>query len=110
MMVGQAGSGGGGDAPFRVSLPVMGEVIDDLVEFRRYLSEQIESAQHVVMALGSDWSGQAREAQLQFFAELRRGMDKVDEGLAEFSESVSRSKGHYETAISTNTGMWEGRG
>lgn len=109
-MAGQAGPGSGEDAPFRVSLPVMGEVIDDLVGFRRYLAEQIESAQHVVMALGSDWSGQAREAQLQFFAELRRGMDKVDEGLAEFSESVSASKGHYETAISTNTGMWEGRG
>lgn len=93
-----------------MSLPVMGEVIDDLVEFRRYLAEQLESAEHVVMALGSDWSGQAREAQLAFFAELRRGLAKVDEGLAEFSESVSGSKGHYETAIATNKAMWEGGG
>ena len=108
--MGTSGGSSSNDAQFRVSLPVMGEVFDDLVSFRGYLAEQVETAQHVVMALGSGWSGQSREAQLAFFAELRRGMDKIDEGLAEFSESVSTSKGHYETAISTNKAMWDGRG
>lgn len=51
-----------GDAKFSVSLPVMGELFDDLVAFRRYLAEQIESFEHTVMALGSDWSGDARDA------------------------------------------------
>lgn len=96
------------DAKFMVSLPVMGEVFDDLVAFRRYLAGQIEAAEHTVMALGSDWSGEARDAQVEFFSKLRQGLAKVDEGLAEFSESISRSKGHYQNAISTNKSMWEG--
>lgn len=95
------------DPSFAVSLPVMGEVTDDLVAFRRFLAEQIESVQHTVMALGSDWGGVARDAQLEFFSELRAGLTKVDEGLAQFRDSVAAAKGHYETAIATNKSMWE---
>lgn len=45
-----------------------------------------------------------------FLGELGHGMDKLDEGRAEFSESISRSRGRYENAISTNRSTWVGGG
>ncbi len=48
-----------------------------------------------------------------FLGELGRGMDKLDEGRAEFSESIWRSRGRYENAISTNRSArsaWAGGG
>lgn len=97
-----------GTSEFKVSFPGLKEVFEDLVTFRKFLAEQIESAEHTVMALGSDWSGQARDAQVEFFGLLRQGMAKVDEGLAEFSRSVDAAHGHYSKAIAVNKSMWEG--
>ncbi|WP_272937570.1 WXG100 family type VII secretion target [Mycobacteroides saopaulense] len=69
----------------------------------------MESSQHTVMRLGSDWSGEARDAQVEFFAKLSKGMAKVDEGLAEFSRSVNDAHDHYNKAIKTNLSMWQAR-
>ncbi|MEC4842686.1 WXG100 family type VII secretion target [Mycobacteroides chelonae] len=101
--------GGGADAEFEVSVPQLKEVYDDLRAFRKYLVEQIESAETTVMRLGSDWSGQARDAQVEFFSKLAQGMAKVDEGLSEFSKSVNDAHGHYDKAIAANKSMWQGR-
>lgn len=101
--------GGSGDAEFQVSVPELKEVYEDLREFRRYLAAQIEDAHATVMKLGSDWSGEARDAQVEFFSKLAQGMAKVDEGLAEFSTSVNDAHGHYSTAVTTNKSMWQGR-
>ncbi|MFT9661176.1 WXG100 family type VII secretion target [Mycobacteroides abscessus subsp. abscessus] len=101
--------GGSGDAEFEVSVPQLKEVYEDLRAFRKYLVEQIESAETTVMRLGSDWSGQARDAQVEFFSKLAQGMAKVDEGLSEFSNSVNDAHGHYDKAIAANKSMWQGR-
>lgn len=102
------GADGGGDAEFEVSLPELKAVFDDLVAFRKYLAEQIESSQQTVMRLGSDWSGDTRDAQLEFFGKLRKGLAKVDEGIADFSKSINAAHSHYNKAIKTNLSMWQG--
>lgn len=103
------GGGSGGDAEFEVSVPQLKEVFEDLRAFRKYLAGQIQDAETTVMRLGSDWSGQARDAQVEFFSQLAQGMADIDEGLAEFSKSVNSAHGHYDKAISANKSMWQGK-
>ncbi|WP_235660034.1 WXG100 family type VII secretion target [Mycobacteroides abscessus] len=92
-----------------MSVPQLKDVFEDLRAFRKYLAEQIEDAETTVMRLGSDWSGQARDAQVEFFSQLAQGMADIDEGLAEFSKSVNSAHGHYSKAISANKSMWPGK-
>lgn len=106
--MGLSNPGAGGYAEFAVSLPELMAAYDDLRDFRKFLVDQIESAQQTVMRLGSDWSGDAHDALVEFFAKLSQGMAKVDAGLAVFADSIDHAHGQYQKAISVNLSMWHG--
>lgn len=95
-----------GKPEFSVSLPVLAGVIDDLTDFRKYLQEQIDSSTSIVMALGSDWDGDARAAQLQFFQTLATAMGEIDEGLGDFRAILQKAHDGYTNAIAVNKRMW----
>ncbi|MGJ0118566.1 WXG100 family type VII secretion target [Williamsia sp. MIQD14] len=97
-----------GGADFEVQLPALPEAVDTLGRFRDSFTDMITECEHKVMALGSDWSGEARDAQVAFFRKLAEGMRTVDEGLAQFRRGVDDSHTHYSRAISTNLSMWQG--
>ncbi|MGL4306137.1 MAG: WXG100 family type VII secretion target [Mycobacteriaceae bacterium] len=94
------------ESEYSINLAALADTIARLSDFRADLTEQIDHSHHLVMALGSDWSGIAREAQMTFFRQLNAGMKKVDEGIAEFREVMSDSHTHYTTALDTNISMW----
>jgi WXG100 family type VII secretion target len=99
---------GGDEAHFQVELPALLEAVDTLGRFRNEFADMIADCEQKVMALGSDWSGEARDAQVAFFRRLAEGMRRVDEGLVEFRRGISDSHTHYSNAISTNLSMWQG--
>lgn len=98
----------GDSAGFRVELPALIEAVDVLGKFRDEFTGMISDCEHTVMALGSDWSGDARDAQLAFFRRLADGMRTVDEGLHEFRTGIQDAHDGYKRALDANTAMWGG--
>jgi WXG100 family type VII secretion target len=93
---------------FTVDLPGLLELIDQMEQFDKKVSETCHEVEQSVAALHVSWEGAAAEEQRQAHALWEKGTAEMTEALRQLRSDVATAHRNYDRAFAAGKAMWDG--
>jgi WXG100 family type VII secretion target len=92
---------------YRVDLDRLADMIDQIGKFDQRIESAVAEVDQRVDRLHTTWIGQAAAEHRRAHAEWMRGVAEMRAGLAEMRRNAGIAHCNYDSAVTTNSRMWE---
>lgn len=93
---------------FRVDLPALSDLIDQMEQFDRRVASVCESVNGSVTALHVSWGGEAAGQHLQAHKLWEQGTQQMTAALRQLRADVAAAHRNYDRAFAAGRAMWDG--